>query len=171
MTQTRLAVVLVATLGAVSVVEPCTCVPLPPGATHTTPFLTVVRDAELIVLADVVDHIGKRHTKRKIHEAMRVTVVEVLKGAEKRQTLVVRGDTGALCRPYVSRFPPGTRWVLALMPADENRGQYAISSCGEYWLPVVGPKVRGYIHSTPQQRNPEIEIDLDELRALLKQRS
>jgi hypothetical protein len=55
----------------------------------------------------------------------------VLKGAEKRQTIAVRGDTGALCRPYVSLFPPGTRWVLALSHHSRSSHQ------GPVWQAVT----------------------------------
>jgi hypothetical protein len=168
MRSTIAAVVLTATWGGAPAAHACMCVPWPPGATHAAPFLTVARDSELVVVAEVVRHVGKRHTKRKIHEAMRVTVLEVLRGTEECTTLTIRGDNGVLCRPYVSRFPPGTKWVLALSPAHEKRGDYSISSCGEYWLPLADDAVRGHIHPDPLQRSPDVEMPLGDLRSLIK---
>jgi hypothetical protein len=164
------AFVLAVACGAAPTAHACMCVPWPLGATHAASFLTVARDAELVVVAEVVRHVGKRHTKRKIHEAMRVTVLEVLQGTAERTTLTVRGDNGVLCRPYVSRFPPGTKWVLALSPAHEKRGDYSISSCGEYWLPLADDVVRGHIHPDPLQRSPEVEMPLGDLRRLIKEK-
>jgi len=146
---------------------PCTCVPSPPGATHAPPFLTVAPGAQLVVVAEVLRYAGKRHTSGRIPEAMDVAVREVLKGAEARATLRIRGDNGILCRPYVSKFPPGTTWVFALHQAPEKRSEYALSACGEYWLRLEDDRVRGYIHRDPQQTGPEIEMGLAELRSSL----
>ena len=145
----------------------CTCVPLPPGATHGAPFVTAASSADLIVRVQVVDHVGRRHTKRRIPEAMRVAVLDVYRGTETRRTLRVRGDTGALCRPYVVDFPRGTEWVLALSRASEKHGEYALFSCNENWLPIDGDVVRGYIHPDPAQTNPVVEIPIKRLRSWL----
>lgn len=145
----------------------CTCLPLPPGATHGAPFVAAADSADLVVRVQVVDHVGRRHTKRRIPEAMRVSVLDVYRGKETRRTLRVRGDTGVLCRPYVVDFPRGTEWVLALSRAPEKHGEYALFSCNENWLLIDGDVVRGYIHPDPAQTNPVVEIPVEGLRSLL----
>jgi hypothetical protein len=77
---------------------------------------------------------------------MDVTIVEVLKGTETRRVIRVWGDDGALCRPYVSAFPRGTRWILALKRLREPAAQdYVISICGDFWLEVRGDEVVGRV--------------------------
>ncbi len=70
------------------------------------------------------------------------------------------GDSGMMCWPYISEFPEGTTWILALSHGDEQWGHreesktdYAISVCGEYSLrlkknSVIGliEKRKGYYH-------------------------
>jgi hypothetical protein len=146
---------------------PCSCPPLAPGATHAAPFLDVAPGSDLVVVAEVLRYSGKRHTSARIPEAMDVAVRQVFKGAERRSTLRLRGDTGVLCRPYVTKFAPGTVWVFALHRAPEKRGEYALSACGEHWLRVTDDRVRGYIHSDPSQTGPEVEVALSDLRSLL----
>jgi hypothetical protein len=142
----------------------CTCSPWPPGATHQAPFLSVVEPTSLVVVAQVRSYAGKRHTARRIPEAMVVEVSEVLKGAIGAKRIRVRGDNGRLCRPYVTTFPVGSSWVLHLSPAPERTGEYMISACGEHWLPIAGGSVSGHILPDPRQTAPEITISLSELR-------
>src|SRR5712691_9777588 len=92
---------------------------------------------------------------------MDVRIIEVLKGTEEKKTIRIGGDNGALCRPHVSHFPAGTRWVLAVSSLPERpigdpsfqRGftsppgkrEYAISVCGDFWLEVRGDRALGRI--------------------------
>ena len=101
------------------------------------PFTKMVLGTDLIVLAEVQSYY--RHS-------MDVTIVEVLKGTETRRVIRVWGDDGALCRPYVSAFPRGTRWTLALKRLREPTAQdYVISICGDFWLEVRGDLAVGRI--------------------------
>ena len=96
---------------------------------------------DLIVLAEVRSYY--RHS-------MDVTIVEVLKGTETRRVIRVWGDDGALCRLYVSAFPRGTHWILALKRLREPAAQdYVISICGDVWLEVRGDLAVGRI-TVPQ---------------------
>jgi len=68
----------------------------------------------------------------------------------------VWGDDGALCRPYVSAFPRGTRWIFALKRLREPAAQdYAISICGDFWLEVRGDVAVGRIIEPQHGRNLE----------------
>ncbi len=119
---------LVALLGAPGVALACSCM-------WAGPFTKVALGTDLVVLADVQSYY--RH-------GMDLAVVEVLKGAEDRPWIRVWGDTGALCRPYVTGFPRGTRWIFALKREPGTR-DYVISVCGEYWLEARGDQAVGRI--------------------------
>jgi hypothetical protein len=118
-------------------------VALPPGVALACtcawvgPFTKMALGADLVVLAEVRGY--QRH-------GMDVTVLEVLRGREPRRTIRVWGDTGALCRPYVTSFPVGTRWILAVSRSrTPGEGDYAIAFCGEHWLQVRGEQAVGRI--------------------------
>ncbi len=74
--------------------------------------------------------------------SMTVEVEEVYKGKIKSRKVVVWGDNGMICRPYVTQFPIGTEWVFALSPDSwTKKGELAISVCGEYLLQVQNNRV------------------------------
>jgi hypothetical protein len=101
------------------------------------PFTKMALSADLVVLAEVRGY--ERH-------GMDVTVLEVSKGSTDRRVIRVWGDTGALCRPYVTAFPVGTRWILAVHRSRATgEDGYAISFCGEHWLQVSGDHAVGRI--------------------------
>jgi len=122
----RTPILLVALL-APSLALACTC-------SWVGPFTRVALGTDLVVLAEVRSH--DRHR-------MDVTVVEVLRGAERRSVVTVLGGDGATCRPPVTGFPPGTRWVLALTRIAAR--EYALSYCGEFWLEVRADRAVGRI--------------------------
>ena len=116
------------TLLAPGVALACSCM-------WSGPFTKVALGTDLVVLAEVRSYY--RHS-------MDVALVEVLKGGEDRREIRVWGDSGALCRPYVTAFPRGTRWIFALKREPGTR-DYIISVCGEYWLEVRGDQAVGRI--------------------------
>jgi hypothetical protein len=67
----------------------------------------------------------------------------------------------------VSSFPPGSSWVLALYRAEERTSEFAISTCGEYWLPVVEGRVRGFISPDPFQTAAPEDMLLEDLASQL----
>jgi hypothetical protein len=111
-----------------------------PGVAHACtcnwagPFTKVALGTDLVVLAEVRSHDRQR---------MDVAVVDVLKGVERRRAVRVLGGDDASCRPPVTGFPPGTRWVLALKRMGGC--DYALSVCGEFWLEVRGDRAVGRI--------------------------
>ena len=134
-------------------------------------FLEVAPGAEVIVRVR-----GYHGQNRKVHLAMDVVVLERLKGSPAADDIRIWGDNGALCRPYVSAFPPGTEWILAIRPSrdlglrgPERAGDYYIPGCGAYWLRVNGERVTGHVRDGAPGR-PGQEVSLDALRAALKPR-
>jgi hypothetical protein len=136
-------------------------------------FLTVAPGAEVIVRARVVDYHGRN---RKVDLAMDVDVAEVWKGRALAGRIRIWGDNGALCRPYVSAFPRGTEWLLAIRPLGGSRehdshrsGEFYIPGCGAYWLRVEDSRARGYIRGGAPGSPEQVEM-LDAVRAALPSR-
>ena len=161
-------VVLLANLSLPGLAFACSC-------TWGGPFSRVALGKELSVLGEVLDH---------YKNSMDVKVIEVIKGKEERRTIRIWGDNGALCRPYVSGFPIGTRWLLAVFPLPEKTGEqpaayregfssrpgnreYAISVCGDFWLEVRGERAVGRI--TVDHNSNVLEwVPLSEMLAWLR---
>jgi hypothetical protein len=141
---------LLATLLAPGVALACSCM-------WAGPFTKVALGTDLVVLADVQSYY--RH-------GMDVTVLDVLKGAENRPVIRIWGDTGALCRPYVTAFPRGTRWILALKREPGTR-DYIISVCGDYWLEVRSDQAVGRITVAEHGRAKE-SVPLADMRAWIR---
>jgi len=147
----------------------CTCVPL--GGS----FLKVAPKSELVIRGRVLRHTGEGESETE----MDVEVLETLAGETSKSVVSVSGDPGNQCRPYVIGFPVGTVWVFALEAAVKDvtaardyflmerpdKGDYAISNCGTYWLKVEEGKVKGNIDRDDKERyEVRQEIPLEELR-------
>jgi hypothetical protein len=141
------------------------------------PFSKVALHKEVIVLGEVSSY---------YKNSMDVQVIEVIKGKEKRGTIRIWGDNGALCRPYVSLFPIGTTWLLALsaLPAktvgeqlrlgseegfisSPDNKEYALSVCGEFWLKVRRQEAVGRITVDHDSRMME-RVPLNDIVAWLR---
>ncbi len=104
------------------------------------PFLTVSKDAPLVIRGRIIRH----HTDPS--PTMDVLVLETLKGALLDSGMVVLMGDGMHCRPSLDGFPPGSEWILALNGPGAKPGKgLALSHCGEYWLRVEDGNVVGQI--------------------------
>ncbi len=133
-----------------SAVFACSC--LPPSKS----FLETLPNADLVVVGKSTSYHGLGASTN-IPLAVDVEVQRVLKGNDASQKIRVFGDNGALCRPYVTKFPLNTIWVFALnlLPAGANgESQYYINNCAETYLPVGAGKVFGRIKSSQQTSMP-----------------
>ena len=160
-----LAVALLVNLSFPSGAVACSCL-------WNGPFSKVALHKEVIILGEVLSY----HKN-----SMDVQVIEVIKGTEDRKTIRIWGDNGALCRPYVTHFPIGTTWLLAIsalptktvgeqLQSGSEEGfisspankEYAISVCGEFWLKVRREEAVGRItvdhQSTLMERVPLKDI-------------
>jgi hypothetical protein len=119
------------------------------------PFLTVSRDAPLVVIGKIIrHHPGKA-------PSMDVLVLETLKGGILDSGMVVQMGDGMHCRPTLDVFPPGSKWILALNgPGSKPGKDLAISHCGEFWLRVDNDEVIGSIDGGEKQvkRMPMQEV-------------
>ena len=124
------------------------------------PFLTVSKDAPLIVHGRVLrHHSGQSPT-------MDVLVLETFKGGLLDSGIVVQMGDGMQCRPKLEGFPPDSEWIVALNgPGSQPGDGWAVSSCGEYWLRVEKGEVIGSIDGTQSQVK---RMSLDELKGKVR---
>ena len=113
-------------------------------------FTEVAPTSDLVIVGEVAVVRGN---------AVDVTVEQVPLGPDWLTTIRVWTKTGDYCRPPPERFPPGSRWMLALEkisalpeggfdPSTPNQsfgrvGDYALSACGGYFLAVNGNTATG----------------------------
>ncbi len=113
-------------------------------------FSEVAPTADLIVIGEVRSIKGN---------AVDLVPEQILKGAPWLDTLRVWMQTRDYCRPPAAHFPAGSRWIMALSeirevpedgfnPSTPNQSfgrpfDYALSSCGGYWLRVQGNTATG----------------------------
>ena len=131
------------------------------------PFMKVAPASELVVRGRILRHMGENPESK---TEMEFEVLEVISGRADKRVITISGDNGLLCRPYVSAFPIGTQWILALSAADQrfqDKGDYAISICGTYWLRVSNGRVSGNIHSA-KSREERQQLSLREFRRRFK---
>jgi len=104
-------------------------------------FFEVARAGAVVIRAVVFEHRTlDRGFRPDIATHMELRVLDVLKGFVPGERILVAGDVGNLCRPYVARFPKGTEWFFVLSPRAALRDgipEFAISICGAHWWPVT----------------------------------
>lgn len=142
----------------------CSCV------SSKSSFVQLTKRSELVIRGRVIEYLWHKddREKKRTPPAMTVEVKEVYKGAAKLGKIVVWGDNGMQCRPYVTKFPVKTEWVFALSKDPSTaKGKLAISVCGEYWLQVKGNNVVGKITDGSPKAKPKV-VSLPDFHKLLK---
>ncbi len=140
-------------------------------------FAEVQTEADLVIAGSIEQIKGN---------AVDIRIEESLRGNSYLDSIRVWMATRDYCRPDAAEFPPGSRWVMALMriqelpedgfdPGTPNQsfgrvGDYYLSSCGGYWLNYSGEAVTGNLINAPRwAREPEMTPVLIELlRAYLR---
>jgi hypothetical protein len=124
--------------------------------------------ADIVVYGTVIeyDSIGTYNAPENPY-SMKFLIREKLRGIEYRDTIIVWGDNGADCRPYINEFKPNTNWILSLYKLENNgKSEYEISNCGEFYVPVNNEKVTGRIFGWDYDQNEE-EYDYDFIKMLV----
>lgn len=80
---------------------------------------------------------------------MKLKVLQRYKG-KASDSIKVWGDPGDTCRRNLGEFPVNSEWIFILKPIKENsphgkKGDYEISSCGEFALKVQDKNVLGVL--------------------------
>jgi len=132
-------------------------------------FLKVAPEAEFVALVKVTKYLTfKNIYGEQIPMSMKVEIIDIYKGKETRKSIIVWGDNGALCRPYLLEFNQGQYYVIAFYKCKntsffnkEKTDDYFISNCGDYWLNVdIGKQIA--IGSIAENQNQITLIDLKE---------
>lgn len=113
-------------------------------------FTEVAPTSDLVIVGEVAAVRGN---------AVDMTIEQTSHGPDWLTDIRVWTKTGDYCRPPPERFPPGSRWMLALEkitalpeggfdPSTPNQsfgrvGDYAVSACGGYFLEVYGNTATG----------------------------
>src|SRR6478752_4404396 len=108
------------------------------------PFLSVAPRTDMVAFVKVKSFLTTQDMfGAVIPMSMEVEIIEVYKAKVSIKTIIIWGDNGALCRPYLSRFKLDQYYVIAFNHGDPKHGQvgealedYTISVCGDYWLSV-----------------------------------
>lgn len=111
--------------------------------------------------------------------AMKVRITQLIKGEEERDEIIVYGDNGYRCRPYIdANFQIGRSYLVSLHRASElgeiryeSSDNYVISICGEYWLPYDEKtnSVTGVIIGKRSRRNQRTRT-LTDIISILRNR-
>ncbi|GHF60468.1 hypothetical protein GCM10017781_40830 [Deinococcus metalli] len=147
------------------------------GALATTcawqPFAAASKAAPLIVEARVLRY-GGTSGDPPTPDYMDVQVLNTLKGRAPTKELRVYGDNGGSGRRFVSGYPVGTTWMLALTrdfdhwPVKDRRPQvYAFPSCADPGLAVIGDTVFGTLGEPFNSSRPR-QFFLQELQYVWK---
>jgi hypothetical protein len=135
-------------------------------------FLEVAPTTKLVALVRVIGYPFFRNLLYYHKVAMEVEVIEIYQGKESEATLIVWGDNGVMCRPYISQFTPSQYYIIGLYPGSkhsfyfESENDYFISSCGEFWLRVQSFGKNPYVISG--YREQEKKYTLNQIREVFK---
>ncbi|MCT4591631.1 MAG: hypothetical protein N4A71_27665 [Carboxylicivirga sp.] len=124
---------------------------------------------DIVVYGKVIeyDSIGTYDLPDNPH-SIKFLIIEKLRGIESKDTIIVWGDDGAECRPYIDHFQPNTEWILALDKLDHlGTSNYEISICGEFYVPVKGKMVQGQIFGWHYNKEETKSYDYDLIKNLV----
>ena len=148
-------------LSSIDYAKACSCGNHPP-------FFEIVKTVDFIAIIEVsgydtyIDHRTWEYKNKGeeidgdmvIPVSMNANINKTFYGDEIRNNILIWGDNGVMCRPYVEVFKPGSEWVVALKKGDPEWGHpietsedYYIHSCGEYHLEIVDDNVLGAIEN------------------------
>lgn len=101
--------------------------------------------------------------------AMKVEIREVLQGRYAASEITIIGDFGMSCIPYVSNFPIGTEWVMAVHGPVAIRGlgdeNFQPRECAVAFRRVKDGKVSGVMQGSAEP------VSMKELRNLLSKQA
>jgi hypothetical protein len=99
-------------------------------------------------------------------------IVETLKGKVDKKEIIVFGDKGNLCRPYIDVFKNDSYYIVGLYRCDgreqnETTDDFQISGCGEFWIKydIESKTATGLIKN---RRRKQTTVTLATLKDLIK---
>ena len=106
-----------------------------------------MKNAKFVALVKVVSYDGYLTEEIMGHQgkmprSMTVEIIKKYKGSETRKQIIIWGDDGKLCRPYISNFKIGEYFLIAPdlienpQSTDEKLTDYEFFSCSTDYLKV-----------------------------------
>jgi hypothetical protein len=122
------------------------------GCNVERPFLQTSTDAALIAVVEIQDYISyDKMMGEDVPVSMSVKIKKVLKGFETRSEIIVWGNNGLMCSPYLSIFEVGSEWVMTFRNSpieaykNAKTSDYGLSNCGEHFMKLERGVIRGLI--------------------------
>ena len=131
-------------------------------------FAFVHQMSDLVVYGRVIqyDSIGTYNAPDNPY-SMKFEILKKFRGDEKQDTIIVLGDYGNYCRPYIKTFEPETEWLLALKKYSFGKeNEYIVTICGEYFLPVKDSIAIGRVTSLDQNAEKK-KFELTEIEKII----
>ena len=126
-------------------------------------FFTMANQSELVVKVKVI---RKMKDSNGFNIKMEVEVLEVFKGQTNQKTIIVWGDYGADCRPYIDYFEVDCMYYLT---PTNFKNDFEQLNCGEMYLQLENNKVIG--EKGVNEKFLQVgEMDLSEFESKLKNR-
>lgn len=112
--------------------------------------------ADLVAYGEVIayDSIGTPGSPE-LPYSIKFLIKEKIRGIESSDTIIIFGDNGFECRPYIEKFKPNTKWIVAVDRLQNTGGVYELSICGEFHLAMSNGIANGRI--TNQKGDFEIQ--------------
>ncbi len=135
----------------------CTCI-------WGGPFLKIIKTPDLILQIKVADHFGN---VRGNTTGMEAQILNIYKGNETRERILIWGNDGILCRPSISsyNFPVDDTFIVAIYRSEDGRGakgetseHYYLSVCGEFYLSLIHNKVSGFIDNDNNRQVMDLSV-------------
>jgi hypothetical protein len=129
-------------------------------------FLEVAYKTKFVALVKVLKYKSFNTHSNKTPLTMEVEIINRYIGEEKKNKIVVWGDNGIQCKPYVSNFKIGDYYIIAF--DKENQNDYTISNCGEFWLTTNFKTKEGFGNFRNGLKSLSFEIIKKRLKENLK---
>jgi hypothetical protein len=122
----------------------CSCAPIASEFFATVAAHNAKYPGQLtVVIGRVMNHYNGSIDPHSEHPtAMTIAVTHVLQGDVSAPTIVVNGDNGFMCRPYVTNFAIGGTFAFAVLKEPSLPGEYYLSICGAYTREIIAPPPR-----------------------------
>ncbi|NLR95029.1 hypothetical protein [Flammeovirga agarivorans] len=109
--------------------------------------------ADVIVKGKVLNYNCDETSDSKDFISMNFEVHKIYRGQVFKDTIIIYGDDGISCRPYINKFKIGEEWLLAI---GKLGNKYEVSICGELALKVIKNSYSGKIYGHSIKSHKEL---------------
>jgi len=139
-------------------------------------FSSISKGSEFVALVKVIEYSDFLDERiygydGKMPLSMTVEVIEKYIGSEKRKTIKIWGDNGALCRPYIANFEIGKYYLIApskITETTENgaKNDYVFFSCFTDYLAVDFDKKIAYGEYSKNENQVTLKDFVKEIKSI-----